>query len=544
MRLTQFLILEKITKKELKDVLNNDNVIVGAEFEFIHHDIKDRVEGGDDRQRAYEAAMRDFREWENEMEYWQSEYNEINTQIFYKENDIEDLESEIQDLENNKLDLEEKIRKSYDAEEDEETRQEIEDIQKQIDEKSEEVEKLEDEKKDYESDLEMHEMDGMPRPGIDYLQYIENYHGENISNVDATDLPEPVEVDEAEIDEESWKDIAEEELPNSIRDAMFLDNYEIGGYGDIAQFKGDDIWAFEYDSSVSPYGGVEMKSPPLKLPDFMDRLPDMLNWISDVGTTDNHCGLHFHMSLDNITNLEGNLDMVKLILFSEEEQIYKFFPNRIDNHYAQEVKNKVVSSTPSQVQKYVKQLFGKKSITPEDASDLLGGHYDAIHKVADSRNPSHVEFRHPGGNNYHKKQKEIRTLLGKYATTLSIACDPEYKYKEYVGKLVRIINKIEKVTLKQVYEAFEFLVEEIEKKTNSEVLKRAFEDGSFKVTEDNYKLLIQTVKRRMRDLKQQISNLNVKVSNKENHIISTKVNVSKAVAEEKQNIIEKVKKRS
>lgn len=254
------------------------------------------------------------------------------------------------------------------------------------------------------------------------------------------------------------------------------------------------------------------------------------------------------MSLNNVNNLQSSLDMIKLILFSEEEYIYKFFPERIDSDYAREVKNKVVSSGPSQIQSYVKELFGgKKKINPEDASDLLGSHYDAVHKVKDSQNQTHVEFRHIGGNNYHEKEKEIKSLIGKYATTLSLACDPEYKYKEYVNKLVRIINKIEKVSLMEVYEYFKNKVDDLkgDRKSQFNKLKQVFNDEPFvSVTQDNFNVLIKQIEQRVKELKQQINNLGVRVSSKEKHSIVRKINVSSNVEKEKDGIREKLRKRS
>lgn len=547
MRFIQFLLNEKITQKELKDVFKNDNVYIGAEFEFIHYDVQNEIEGGGNIQQEYESAQADWESWSREMEEWQREYEEINSNISNLEESIFDLESDIEDLENDKRELEEEIRRSYDSEEDEETRQKIESIQNAIDNKTKELDRLLDEKRDYESDLELHQQDGVPEPGMDYINYMENYENVNFNVLDPTDLPEPREPGESSIDEREWLDIAERELPDSIRSAMFIEDYEIGGYDDIEQNKENQTWAFEYDSSVSDRGGVEMKSPPMPLPDFMDILPDILDWITDHGTTDNYCGLHFHMSLDNTNNLQASIDMVKLLLFSEEEYIYKFFPNRIDNSYAQEIKNKIVSTGPSQIQSYVKELFGKKKISPEDASDVLGSHYDAIHKVADNKNLTHVEFRHLGGNNYHKKEKEITSLIGKYAMTLSIACDSNYKYKEYVSKLTRIINKIDKVSLVERYETLKDLYDQVKGDNDKQLekLKKVFDDEPFvNVTEDHVNILKGLIKQRLKELKQQISNIGVNISSKEKHAITRRLYISNMVEEERDKIREKLRKRS
>jgi hypothetical protein len=222
------------------------------------------------------------------------------------------------------------------------------------------------------------------------------------------------------------------------------------------------------------------------------------------------------MSLFNVNNLTKQVDMIKLILFSEENYIYKIFPNRIDNEYAQEVKNKILSKMkPTEIKYYISYLMGDKTKDPKQISDLSGGHYDAIHKVMDSKNPSHVEFRHPGGKGYHKKEKGIKDIIGKYATTLSIACDPDYKYREYVQKVLRLLNKIEKVFLLDRKETLESLV--LQSLEKGEILPAL--SGIIK----DVKIGKLAVKQYIKKLNNQIRNLDVKINRKEEHIIGTKI---------------------
>jgi DNA recombination-dependent growth factor C len=58
MRLIEYLLNEKISKKELKDVFDNDNILIGAEFEFIHEELEEYI--GGDLQQDYENALRDY----------------------------------------------------------------------------------------------------------------------------------------------------------------------------------------------------------------------------------------------------------------------------------------------------------------------------------------------------------------------------------------------------------------------------------------------------------------------------------------------------
>lgn len=515
MRLIEYLLNEKISKKELKDVFDNDNILIGAEFEFIHEELEEHV-GGGDLQQDYENAMRDYRQWARELEEWEMELEEIRDNQIETQDKIDDRRVDLEDVRNDIEDLTEEDFGNEDEDEVKKILDTLEELRKEESNLEKEIEKLEALFRDYENDAVDIVMYAMPQPGMNYVDYAENIMNVNVNLVDPSELPEPEEPNGREIDEDDWIEIAEMKLHESIEYANFINNYEIGGYGNVCQSLSNRVWAFEYDGTVSPYGGVEMKSPPLPLPEFLDILPDILDWIDQYGKTDEHCGLHFHMSLFNVNNLTKQVDMIKLILFSEENYIYKIFPNRIDNEYAQEVKNKILSKMkPTEIKYYISYLMGDKTKDPKQISDLSGGHYDAIHKVMDSKNPSHVEFRHPGGKGYHKKKKTIKEIIGKYATTLSIACDPDYKYHEYVQKVLRLLNKIEKVSLLDRKETLESLL--LKHLENGEI-PSAFSD----IIKD-VRVGKLAVKQYINKLNNQIRNFDTKVDKKERYIIGTKI---------------------
>jgi hypothetical protein len=55
----------------------------------------------------------------------------------------------------------------------------------------------------------------------------------------------------------------------------------------------------------------------------------------------------------------------------------------------------------------------------------------------------HIEFRHLGGTDYHKKWNEIKNTVARYARAFLIACDPEAYKDEYLKRLARISHQLE-----------------------------------------------------------------------------------------------------
>jgi hypothetical protein len=240
-------------------------------------------------------------------------------------------------------------------------------------------------------------------------------------------------------DEDGWE--------RCVDDFMKFSNtpfkgYKVGQYNTVSSLK---YWAIEPDSSLGSYG-IEIKSPPLPMKEFVKMCPEMFKWIDKVGGTNDDCGFHIHMSLKNIPNLSKSLDLVKLTMFTDEDYIFKFFPDRIDNTYTISMK---------------KQL-SREGITEDDWKDFIdvkqlsnkvySQHYNSINWEGLEDDKQHIEFRYMGGSNYHKKWDKIKVIIAQYAYNLELACDPKSHMKEYARKISRMINKTEMLKYKSIIE--------------------------------------------------------------------------------------------
>jgi hypothetical protein len=489
MRLQNF-INEKVTKKELDDTLKNKNLWIGAEFEFKIDGLGTDDENLKQVQRDYRDAYNDWRQIENDREDYEEELRALELRI-------EDLKDEIDDAYN-----------TYEQE------LELNRDKNRIQFWKEKHEKLEDEKEEAEKEYE--KIQDNPYWAVnDYSDYF-SYHRDyfDIEDVYLMDdgFPEPLDPDEVNIlgagdldDFRNWEEMVSDIAEDMYKDADFIDRYEIGDYSTVSQTKGSNLWAFEYDQTISPDGGIEVKSPPMKLPDFIKILPKILKWIKKWGYTDSQCGLHFHMSLET-----GVLDYFKVIVFTEEDLIFKYFPERVNSDYAFEVKQKLVKSNPEDTKNVIQRAVKRKLKKDDINVALLGSDkYDAINKI--DQNTNRVEFRYMGGTNYENKHKQIEELIKRYAFALSVACDPEWRWKEYVLRLHRILNKIEKYMLEEQLENIKTDIRGIDLNRFPHIMNfvktnRKWED----ITENEKKILIQILENKYKETEIRHKNLKVK----------------------------------
>jgi len=489
MRFKDFL-LEKVTKKELSDTLKNDNLWIGAEFEFKLTNVSPDVSENEKMEDAYKDALSDLRDIQRDERDYVDQLNTL-------EKNIEELEDQINHHYEKAEDTEDENRKRYHTEK-------YEEYEKQREQAESELEQLRDEPFYYHNDYP------------DYYGYWREYFDTDsvyLIDNEFPHPPHPTESDEyfgeADFSEYGdWYDAVENVVSEMSQDADFIKIYELGDYKSVTQNKGSDLWAFEYDQTISPDGGVEVKSPPMKLPEFIKILPKILKWIKKWGYTDRDCGLHFHLSLE-----KGVLDYFKVIVFTEEDLIFKYFPERLHNTYTKEVKEKLLQSTPSSTINVIKRV-SKRKVKKDDINlALLGSDkFDAINKISQDQN--RVEFRYMGGSGYENKHKEIEELIKRYSFALSVGCDPEWRWKEYIQRLHRVLNKLDKHLLGEELEKMEIEISGLINDAMPRVMhfvrtSRQWED----ITEKEKQMIIKFFERKYKQVEERYKNIKVKIPN-------------------------------
>jgi hypothetical protein len=296
---------------------------------------------------------------------------------------------------------------------------EIDNLKKEIDQYSSTIFQIEE------------EVRNMEIPPI-YKQYMKST-GQSIDfNPERFSLTEP---EDENIDSDVWKDVIFELFHKYKNDTPFKTKFRMGSYHGVQLKVGDSSWAIEPDQSIQDSGGVEIISPPQPLSEALDNMKQMFKFINRHGNTTRNTGLHINMSIKGINHLIDTLDPVKLVLFLDEGYIYNFFDERKMNRYAMSSKSMAIGYqiiTPESLYK----LIDRKRLTNFVEEKYQGINFKNLGK-------NYIEFRYLGGVDYHKKFNEIQKIIAHYGYNLSLACDPSFKYKEYVLKLQRVSNDIQ-----------------------------------------------------------------------------------------------------
>lgn len=199
-----------------------------------------------------------------------------------------------------------------------------------------------------------------------------------------------------------------------------------------------DLWIIEPDSSIEPNDededmGAEIISPPMPLEQMLSQMEKFFAWAkTQHAYTNDSTGLHIGVSLPIIG---GKVDYVKLALFLGDKYVLEQFgraANTYTNSFVDRLKGRVEQLPAATL---VKQL---KDNLITSASELIT---NAINDRYVSINPksSYVEFRSPGGSNYEKDFKKIKSTVLRFAHAMMIAADPNAAKQEYLKKFYQLI---------------------------------------------------------------------------------------------------------
>ena len=209
------------------------------------------------------------------------------------------------------------------------------------------------------------------------------------------------------------------------------------------------VWGFrQYHSSFTPdsqnfkiepdlSGGsnmVELVTGPLDFFDAKYYLVKIINFIQNYGYTNEKCSIHFNLSFKNTDKDLNDINILKLILNTDEDEIYRAFPGRKGNIYAKTIK-KIIP-----FKEY--DFFNIPISVVKNNLRLPGDKYYGINflHINNSKETQRLEFRYIGGRDYEKNCGQLIYFLERFIITVWDSTDVEFN-SEDVNKLEEYLEE-------------------------------------------------------------------------------------------------------
>jgi hypothetical protein len=245
--------------------------------------------------------------------------------------------------------------------------------------------------------------------------------------------------------------------------------------------------------------GVEIVSPPQPPSKALEQLAivfDILNKY-DIETNES-TGVHVNISLENLEAF----DPLKLVLFMGDEHILKKF-DRTTNTFTNSQLRRVVDSisTTGKIPKAVDELI---ALGREGLKET--GKYFSVNLL---HLPKYLEFRAAGGADYHKRLHDIREVTGRWLTAVEIAAKPDLYRKEYLKKVMKLIDKTGEAETRESHKdlTFQQMLFKTDGKMAWDMLQDALagDDPEYKLRA--VRVVLLTLNRHIDDLQPTLSNM-------------------------------------
>ena len=219
------------------------------------------------------------------------------------------------------------------------------------------------------------------------------------------------------------------------------------------------MWGFrQYHSDFTPdeknfkiepdlSGGsnmVELVTGPLSYYDAKYYLIKIVKFIQTYGYTNEKSSIHFNLSFnDNEKNL-NDLNILKLILTTDEDEIYRIFPSRKDNVYAKSVK-KMIPYKEYDFFNIPISVVKNNLRTPNDK--YYGINFLNINNDKDTQR---LELRYIGGKDYEKNIGNLIYFMDRFIINVYDSIDTDFtsedvnKLEEYLEEHISLFKNFSK----------------------------------------------------------------------------------------------------
>lgn len=219
------------------------------------------------------------------------------------------------------------------------------------------------------------------------------------------------------------------------------------------------IWGFrQYHSDFTPdeknfkiepdlSGGsnmVELVTGPLDYYDAKYYLVKIIKFIQKYGYTNEKSSIHFNLSFNGEEKNLNDLNVLKLVLNTDEEEIYRCYPSRKDNVYAKSVK-KVIPYKEYDFFNIPISVVKNNLRMPNDK--YYGINFIHINNDKESQR---LEFRYIGGKDYEKNIGQLIYFMDRFIINVYDSIDVDFdaedatKLEEYLETNIALFKNFSK----------------------------------------------------------------------------------------------------
>lgn len=179
---------------------------------------------------------------------------------------------------------------------------------------------------------------------------------------------------------------------------------------------------------------VELVTGPMTYYDAKFYLSKIVKFIQKHGYTNEKCSIHFNISFDNDEKNLNDLNILKLILNIDEDEIYRQYPSRKDNVYAKSVK-KIIP-----FKEY--DFFNIPISVVKNNIRIPSDKYYGINfiNINNNKETQRLEFRYIGGKDYEKTLGRLSFFLDKFIITTYDCIDESFN-SEDISRLEEYLDK-------------------------------------------------------------------------------------------------------
>jgi hypothetical protein len=190
-----------------------------------------------------------------------------------------------------------------------------------------------------------------------------------------------------------------------------------------SEFKPDEL-NFKIEPDLS--GGtnlVELVTGPLLYSEAKYYLIKILNFIQNHGYTNDKCSIHFNISFIDDINLD-DINILKLILNTDEDEIYRVYPTRKNNIYAKSIK-KIIPYKEYDFFNIPISVVRNNIRIPNDK--YYGINFSHLNNHKDKQR---LEYRYIGGKDYHLHTGQVIYFMEKFIINTYNSIDSDFDYKD------------------------------------------------------------------------------------------------------------------